>query len=139
MPDCSLDEALTYVKGICDTGAMPKSLPLIEYSNALCCSPVAAGIISDADAMEVALRLKALADPTRIKMLSLIFAMGPQGMRNVDLVHELALTDATVSHHLGQLSRAGLLLATRQGVSIYYTADRVALGALIRVIDPNCC
>ena len=118
---------------------MPRSLPTIELSGALCCPPVAAGVVSDADALRVALRLKALADPVRIKLLSLVLAAGSVGVRNVDLARELQLTDATVSHHLGQLSRAGLLLATRQGASIYYAADRRALGALVRVLDPECC
>jgi DNA-binding transcriptional ArsR family regulator len=95
--------------------------------------------VSDADALQVALRLKSLADPVRIKLLSLVLAAGAEGMRNVDLAHELALTDATISHHLGQLSRAGLLVATRQGASTYYAADRAALGALVRVMDPDCC
>jgi DNA-binding transcriptional ArsR family regulator len=124
---------------MCDTGPVPKSLPLIELSGALCCPPVAAGVVSDADALEVALRLKALADPVRIKLFSLVLAAGSDGLRNVDLAHELQLTDATVSHHLGQLSRAGLLVAKRQGASTYYTADRSALSALVRVMDPNCC
>jgi len=101
--------------------------------------PVAAGVVSDGDALEVALRLKVLADPVRIKLLSLVLAAGSDGARNVDLARELQLTDATVSHHLGQLSRAGLLSATRQGASIYYAADRLALGALAQVLDPNCC
>ena len=118
---------------------MPKSLPIIELSGALCCPPVAAGVVSDTDALEVALRLKALADPVRIKLLSLVLAAGSDGVRNVDLARELHLTDATVSHHLGQLSRAGLLLATHQGASTYYVADRVALGALVRALDPGCC
>lgn len=118
---------------------MPKSLPMIELSSVLCCPPVALGVVSDANALEVALRLKALADPVRIKLLSLVLAAGSSGVRNIDLSHELQLTDATVSHHLGQLSRAGLLVATRSGASTYYAADRLALGALVRVLDPNCC
>ncbi|WP_276970402.1 helix-turn-helix domain-containing protein [Ferrimicrobium acidiphilum] len=95
--------------------------------------------MSDDDALEVALRLKALADPVRIKLLSLVIAAGVEGVRNVDLAKELARTDATISHHLGQLSRAGLLVVTRQGASTYYAVDRVALGALVRVMDPDCC
>ncbi len=118
---------------------MPKSLPVIELSGPLCCPPVAVGVISDADALEVALRLKALADPVRIKLLSLVLAAGLDGIRNADLTRELRVTDATVSHHLRQLSRAGLLTATREGASTYYVADRSALGALVRVMDPHCC
>ena len=118
---------------------MPKSLPVIELSGALRCPPVAAGVVSDADALEVALRLKALADPVRIKLLSLVLAAGPGGLRNLDLTRELQLTDATVSHHLGQLKRAGLLLATHRGASTYYSADRAALAALVQALDPACC
>lgn len=118
---------------------MPKSLPVIEFSGALCCPPVAAGIISDADALEVALRLKALADPVRIKLLSLMLTAGSDGIRNVDLARELELTDATVSHHLGQLKRAGIVLSNHRGTSTYYVVDRSALGALVRAVDPYCC
>jgi ArsR family transcriptional regulator len=118
---------------------VPKSLPLVDLSGVLCCPPVAAGVVSDADALEVALRLKALADPVRIKLVSLLLAAGQGGLRNVELARELKLTDATVSHHLGQLRRAGLLVASREGTSTYYRADRQSLGALVRALDPNCC
>lgn len=118
---------------------MPKSLPALELSGALCCPPVAAGALSDEDALELALRLKALADPVRVKLLSLVLAKGHDGLRNIDLARQLQLTDATVSHHLRRLSRAGLLLASRRGTSTYYVADRGALGALVRVMDPGCC
>ena len=74
-----------------------------------------------------------------IKLLSLILAAGADGMHNVGLARELYLTDATISHHLGQFSHAGLLMATRQGASTYYAANRAALGALVRVMDPDCC
>ena len=123
----------------CYGATMPKSLPTIELSGVVCCPPVAAGVVSDGDALEVALRLKALADPVRIKLVSLVLAAGVDGARNVDLARELRLTDATVSHHLGQLSRAGLLVASRRGTSVYYSAKHGALGALARVLDPACC
>ncbi|WP_298445240.1 metalloregulator ArsR/SmtB family transcription factor [Ferrimicrobium sp.] len=118
---------------------MPKSLPVIEHSEVLCCAPVAAGIVSDPDALDLALRLKALADPVRIKILSFVLARGTNGVRNVDLARDLHLTDATISHHLRQLSQAGLLIASRSGASTFYGANRTALGALVRVLDPNCC
>ncbi len=118
---------------------MPRSLPVLELASELCCPPVAAGVVGDEDALGVALRLKALADPVRVRIMSLALANAPEGIRNVDLVHELHLTDATISHHLRQLRRAGLLVAERRGTSTYYAADRDALGALARVLDPNCC
>ncbi len=118
---------------------MPKALPVIDLSAGLCCPPVAAGVVRDAAALDVALRLKALADPVRIRLLSIVLSAGADGLRNVDLAAQLGLTDATISHHLGQLSRAGLLLARRQGTNNYYTPDRDALSALAQVIDPRCC
>ena len=49
---------------------MPKALPMIDMSAPVCCAPVAAGPMSDDDALHVALRLKALADPARVKIMS---------------------------------------------------------------------
>ncbi len=53
---------------------MPKTLPTIDISAPVCCAPVAAGPMTDDDALEVALRLKALADPARVKIVSLLFS-----------------------------------------------------------------
>ncbi|MBU8834641.1 transcriptional regulator, partial [Mycolicibacterium goodii] len=53
---------------------MPKSLPVIDISAPVCCAPVAAGPLSDGDALAVALRLKVLADPARVKIMSYLFS-----------------------------------------------------------------
>ncbi|PRC62220.1 transcriptional regulator, partial [Mycobacterium sp. ITM-2017-0098] len=53
---------------------MPKSLPLVDMSAPVCCAPVAAGPVDDEAALEIALRLKALADPARVKLMSLLFS-----------------------------------------------------------------
>jgi hypothetical protein len=45
---------------------MPKTLPMIDMSAPVCCAPVAAGPMNDDDALHIALRLKALADPARV-------------------------------------------------------------------------
>ena len=60
---------------------MPKALPVIDISAPVCCAPMAAGPMSDAAALEVALRLKALADPARVRIMSLLFS-SPAGERN---------------------------------------------------------
>ena len=51
---------------------MPKSLPLIDVTAPVCCAPMASGPLTAAAAVEVAVRLKALADPTRLRVLSLL-------------------------------------------------------------------
>ncbi|MHB8244281.1 MAG: metalloregulator ArsR/SmtB family transcription factor [Acidimicrobiales bacterium] len=118
---------------------MPKSLPLLDLSGELCCAPVVARALTEDEALEVALRLKALADPVRVRTLSLLLAAGADGLRNVDLAALLDLSDATVSHHLGQLHRAGLLTRRPSGREVHYVVERSPLAAIARVIDPNCC
>ena len=117
---------------------MPKTLPAIDTSTPICCSPVAAAPMTDADALEVALRLKALADPVRIRLMSLLLAT--EEVCTCDLAPAVGVTEATVSHHLSVLKKAGLISdGERRGMNVYYRARRESLGALCRVIDPNCC
>ena len=116
---------------------MPKALPVIDTTAPICCSPVAAAPMSDDDALEVAVRLKALADPVRVRLMSLLLAQDE--VCTCDLAPAVGLTEATVSFHLGKLRGAGLVSGERRGMNVYYSAQRPALGALCRVIDPNCC
>ena len=118
---------------------MPKSLPVLDVSAPVCCSPLAAGAMSDADALQVALRLKALADPVRVRLMSLLLAADDAGCCTCDLAPAVGLTEATVSHHLKQLREAGLVEGTRDGLNVYYRPLRDNLTALCRTIDPSCC
>lgn len=118
---------------------MPKSLPVIDISSPVCCAPVAAGPMTDDAALEVALRLKALADPARVKIMSLLFG-SPAGEHNSgDLAAALGISESTVSHHLSQLRNAGLVESERRGMNVYHRPHREAMVALCSVIDPNCC
>jgi DNA-binding transcriptional ArsR family regulator len=100
---------------------------------------VAAGPVDDDAALEVALRLKALADPARVKLMSLLLA-APDGEQNGnELAGAVGLTESTVSHHLSQLRKAGLVESDRRGVNVYHRARPDALSALCIVLDPNCC
>ena len=117
---------------------MPKTLPVIDTSAPICCSPVASAPMSENDALEVAVRLKALADPVRVRLMSLLLAGGD--VCTCDLAPAVGVTEATVSHHLSVLKKAGLINdGERRGMNVYYQARRESLGALCRVIDPNCC
>lgn len=118
---------------------MPKALPLIDMTSPVCCAPIADGIVSDDDALDIALRLKALADPARVQLISMLLAAGDPGVCTCDLAPALELSQPTVSHHLKQLREAGLVESTRKGTNVYYRARLDGLGALCRVIDPSCC
>jgi DNA-binding transcriptional ArsR family regulator len=117
---------------------MPKALPVIDTTEPICCSPVAAAPMGTDAALEVAVRLKALADPVRIQLMSLLLASDE--VCTCDLAPAVGLTEATVSHHLSVLRKAGLInTGERRGMNVYYRARRESLGALIRVLDPDCC
>lgn len=113
---------------------MPRALPVLDISAPICCAPVAAARMGEAEALQVALRLKALADPTRVRLMSMLLTAGE--MCTCDLAEEVGLTDATVSHHLGRLRHAGLAESTRRGMNVYYRARPESLDALCRVLSP---
>jgi DNA-binding transcriptional ArsR family regulator len=117
---------------------MPKALPVIDATTPICCTPVAAAPMDEAAALEVAVRLKALADPVRVRLMSMLLAADE--VCTCDLAPAVGLTEATVSHHLSVLRRAGFITAgERRGMNVYYRVRRDSLGALCRVIDPDCC
>jgi ArsR family transcriptional regulator len=117
---------------------VPKPLPVIDTTSPICCSPVAAAPMDAETALEVAVRLKALADPVRVRLMSLLLATAE--VCTCDLAPAVGVTEATVSHHLAVLRRAGLIDAgERRGMNVFYRARREALSALCRVLDPDCC
>ncbi len=118
---------------------MPKTLPVLDVSTTVCCTPMAAGVLDADAALGVALRLKALADPVRVRLMSLLLASDDEGCCTCDLAPAVGVTEATVSHHLKQLREAGLIEGTREGMNVYYRPLRTNLTALVRVLDPNCC
>jgi DNA-binding transcriptional ArsR family regulator len=118
---------------------MPKTLPTVDISAPVCCAPLAAGPLDDDAALEIALRLKALADPARVKLVSLLFSSTDGDVCSCDLAAAVGLSESTVSHHLTQLRRAGLVESERCGMNVYHRPRRDALIALCSVLDPNCC
>jgi ArsR family transcriptional regulator, arsenate/arsenite/antimonite-responsive transcriptional repressor len=118
---------------------MPKALPVIDTSAPVCCSPVASGPISDEDALQIALRLKALADPVRVKIVSYLFNSSAGEESSGELAGVLKLSESTVSHHLNQLRKAGLIASDRRGMNMFHRVRPDALQALCAALDPNCC
>jgi ArsR family transcriptional regulator, arsenate/arsenite/antimonite-responsive transcriptional repressor len=110
---------------------MSKSLPVLDTADlAACCPPLAAEPLSQAQAGQVAPLLKALADPVRLRLMSLI-ASHPGGEACVcDLTGAFDLSQPTISHHLKVLAEAGLLDRDKRGVWVYYRARIEALASL---------
>ena len=117
---------------------MPKQLPLVEPTVAPCCAPLASAPLSLGDAQTLAGQLKAVADPARLRLLSLMMANEDLEACTCDLTEALGLSQPTVSHHLKKLSEAGLVFAQRrQGPWTYYRVVPDALRALANVITPD--
>jgi ArsR family transcriptional regulator len=117
---------------------MPKALPVIDVSAPICCAPISAAPMDEDAALELALRLKALADPARIRLMSILLTARGGEVCTCDLASAVGLSDGTVSHHLGQLKKAGLATSQRRGMNVYYRAHVAALEAL-RGVLVSCC
>lgn len=75
-------------------------------------------------------RLKALADPVRLRLIGSLLAEPDGELCTCDLAPIVGLSEPTVSHHLRRLSEQGFVAKERRGVNVYYRAVPSALGAL---------
>ncbi|WP_353827083.1 ArsR/SmtB family transcription factor [Agromyces sp. SYSU T0242] len=99
---------------------MTTTLDLAPTTGAVCCSPLVAEAMDVDRADELASRFKALADPTRLRLLSIVAAADGQGACVCDLNEPVGLSQPTVSHHLKILVNAGLLTRSKRGTWAYY-------------------
>lgn len=85
-----------------------------------CCAPITATVLSDADADELARAFAAVADPVRLRLLSLIAATPAGEACACNLVEPVNKSQPTVSHHLKILHEAGLVSRERRGTWMWY-------------------
>ena len=116
---------------------MPTTLPLAADDLTACCSPLTAGALDDSAAEQLARVFKALGDPTRVKLLSLIAAAGDDGACVCDLIEPVRLSQPTVSHHMRQLVDAGLITRDQRGKWAYYRLVDGALAAVAGTLVPT--
>jgi ArsR family transcriptional regulator len=109
---------------------MPASLPIVETAPQACCSPLTGSVLDLATAEQLARRFRALADPTRVRLLSLIAAHAGGEACICDLTEPVGLSQPTVSHHMKQLVEAGLVTREQRGRWAYYTVQDDALQQL---------
>ncbi|MDR6851583.1 DNA-binding transcriptional ArsR family regulator [Sphingomonas sp. BE123] len=83
--------------------------------------------------------LSALAQEHRLALFRLLVQAGPDGLPAGTIAEKLGVPASSLSFHLAQLNRAGLVSQTRQGRSLIYTADYAAMNALIGYLMENCC
>ena len=106
---------------------------MIELSPAealACCSPLMSTPLSQDEAEGIAPLLKALADPVRLRLMSLVAAHENGEACVCDLNDAFELSQPTISHHLKVLHEVGLLDRSKRGTWVYYRARPEALAAV---------
>ena len=108
------------------------TLPLTDIAS---CVPLVREPLTAATAVDLARMLKAIADPARLRLLSMIAAHEGGESCVCDLIEPLGLSQPTVSHHLKVLVDAGLLTREKRGVWAYFTLVPGALDSLADVLS----
>jgi ArsR family transcriptional regulator len=106
---------------------MSKSLPVVA-GDIVCCSPMGAEPMSAEQAEQIAGLMKALSDPVRLRLMSMIAAADEACV--CDLTAPFSVSQPTISHHLKVLRDAGLVSSERRGTWVWYRANREALEAI---------
>lgn len=107
-----------------------KELPLLDRTDAECCTPLALEPLPDADAHVLSERFAALGDPVRLRLVSLLANAEGGAVCVCDLTEPVGRSQGTVSHHLKVLSNAGLVVSEKRGRNMWYSIVPPALEAL---------
>lgn len=105
-----------------------------DVSAVTCCQPLVAEPLSQPDAEQLAQTLKALADPARLRLLSIVASSLDQEACVCDLIEPIGLSQPTVSHHLKVLTDAGFLTRAKRGTWAYYRLVPTALEQVAGVL-----
>ncbi len=117
------------------TSAPLRDRPLVSPAGE-CCAPLLRQPITASQAADLARLIKALADPTRLRLVSMVAAHDGGEACVCDLTAPLGLTQPTISHHLKILVEAGIFTRDKRGVWAYYSLVPSALSALSAVLEP---
>ena len=116
-----------------------RPLPTLDGSltgEGTCCAPLAGPTISLAEAEATAALFKALADPTRVRLINML-ANSPEPVCVCDMNAHFDLGQPTLSHHLKKLVTAGLLKREQRGTWAYFSLEKDSLQRLADVTNPR--
>lgn len=115
----------------CQHRPVSKSPPELTVLEAVaCCSPLTSTPLTAEQSEHIAHLLKALADPVRLRLLSLVASHADREACVCDLNDAFELSQPTISHHLKVLHEAGLLDRSKRGTWVYYSVRPEALATL---------
>ena len=111
---------------------MPTMLEVTDVTVAgtTCCAPLVKEPLAQDEAEQLAVTLKALADPARLRLLSIVASSEGQEACVCDLIEPVGLSQPTVSHHLRVLTEAGFLSRSKRGTWAYYRLQPTALSGI---------
>jgi ArsR family transcriptional regulator len=107
---------------------------VVEFGDVVFCSPLVREPLNEAAAGELAAVFKALGDPVRLRLFSLIASHAAGEACVCDLTGEFDVAQPTISHHLKVLREAGLISSERRASWVYYRVETDALAALAAVL-----
>ena len=110
-------------------------LPVIPADAAQCSIPLVRKPIGETAAAGLAQVFKALGDPVRLRLLSLIGAHQGGEVCVCDLTTAFNLTQPTISHHLKVLREAGIITSERRGTWVYYRLVPAALERMAALLS----
>jgi len=116
---------------------MVTMLEVTDVSAVGCCAPLVSEPLTTTDAEQLATTLKALADPARLRLLSIVASSAEQEACVCDLIEPIGLSQPTVSHHLKVLTDAGFLSRSKRGTWAYYRLRAGALDRVVALLDPG--
>lgn len=98
-----------------------------------CCTPISSGVLDVEQAAEGAAAFKALADPVRLRLLSIIASAGDE-VCVCDITPQFDVSGPTISHHLKVLREAGLVDCERRGTWVYYWPIRDRIQRIAKLL-----
>jgi len=113
-----------------------QELPLVSLDTVACCEPLARESLPESGAEELAPLFKAVADPMRLRLLSLIACHVGGESCVCDLTAAFDVTAPTISYHLRILREAGLISAERRGTWVYYRIEPAVMARMSAVLVP---
>src|SRR5260370_30458444 len=130
-PQC--EQEIDSCQCLLHNGQVSTSAPAV--ANAACCVPLLREPLTAGQAADLARKLKALADPTRLRLVSMVAAHEGSEACVCDLTEPLRLSQPTISHHLKILVEAGIFSRDKRGVWAYYALVPSAMKALSEVLS----
>jgi ArsR family transcriptional regulator len=109
-----------------------KAIPVFDG----CCRPMTAGVLDEVDAEELAAMFKALADPARLRLLSMVASSSVGEVCACDLVKPSGKSQPTVSHHMAMMVDVGLVTREKRGKWAWYSVVPERLAGLRKVLTP---